>query len=192
MFSTTARSSSERPVESDTRLLDEVVDPPEMGLDLDGVLDTFRERRDLRAHGRAGAGHHVGTTAGHSFDDDVDAVRRLGHLTDDGHRTDAPEIVGHRIVVVALLQRHEQHAIAAERAIHRLDGDGPVDRQRLEGERKRHRAPQREDGKLGWKCGRRRFGHAGGLGSARSQSISGTRRLVGVLDLQYFGCEGTR
>ena len=112
-----------------------------MGLDLHRVLDAFRQRRNLRAHGRAGTGDRVGTCPGDAFNDDVDAVGRLGHLADDAHRTDAPEIVGRRIVGIALLQHHEQHAIAAERAIHRLDRDRAVDRQWLQGQGKRNRAP---------------------------------------------------
>src|SRR5262249_20070029 len=97
---------------------------------------------------------------GDAFDDDVDAVGRLGHLADDAHRPDAPQVLRPRIVRVAFLQQHEQQSVAGERAIDGLDRNGSVDRERLQGQRKRYRAPEREDGKLGWKRGRW-FGHAG-------------------------------
>jgi hypothetical protein len=53
-------------------------------------------------------------------------------------------------VVVALLQQQQDQAIPGERGVDRFDRDRPVDGQRLQRERKRHRPPQRQNGELRW------------------------------------------
>ena len=141
------------------RLLDQILDAADVRLDFDRPLERLRHRRDLRAHRRAGARDDVGADARDALDDDVDAAAGLGHLADDADGADAAQVVRVRVVGLALLQQQEHEAVVAQRAVDRLDRDRPVDRQRLQCQRKRDGAAKREDGKLGRKCGRRRFGH---------------------------------
>ena len=91
----------------------------------------------------------VGAHAREALDDDVKPRRVARHLADDADRADPLHVVRARIVELVLLQHQQQHAIAAERAVHRFDRHRPVHRERLHAERKRDRAPERQHGKLG-------------------------------------------
>ena len=68
------------------------------------------------------------------------------------------EIVGRRLVGVALLQQQQHHAIARQRAVDGLDRDRPADAERRDGHRQHDRAAQRNDGKFGGEGGSR-FSH---------------------------------
>src|SRR5688572_5288236 len=76
------------------RLLDQLLDPPDVRLDLNRLLAGVGHRRDLRAQRVAGTREDVGAHARQSLDDDVHATgRRLGHLPDDADRADALEVL---------------------------------------------------------------------------------------------------
>ena len=80
-----------------------------------------------------------------ALDDDVDpAGRYLRHLPDGGNRPDGPQIAGLGLVFVGGLQREEQEPVAAQRAVDRVDRHRPVDRERLQRERKDDRFTKRE------------------------------------------------
>ena len=74
--------------------------------------------------------------------------------------------LGAGVVGVALLQHEQQHAVAAERPVHRLDRHRPIDRERLNAQRERHGASERQHGNFRRKWGRGLIvGH--GVGSVR-------------------------
>jgi len=75
-------------------------------------------------------------------------LRHLRHLPDGGNRSHAAQPVGLGLVVVRVLQREEHQPVAGQRAVHRFDRHGPIDRQRLEGERKHDRMAQCEHREL--------------------------------------------
>jgi hypothetical protein len=51
-----------------------------------------------------------------------------------------------RVLVIALLQQQQHQAVAGERHVHGFDRHRPIDGQRLQRQRKRHGASQRQDG----------------------------------------------
>ena len=79
--------------------------------------------------------------------------RRLGHLADDADRPDLVQIVGARLVRVVLLEQGQDHAVAGERPIHRLDRHRAVHPERRDAQRQHDRAAQGNDRKLGGKRG---------------------------------------
>ncbi len=148
------------------RFLDQLLDAPDVRVDFDRPLDDLRQRRDLRAHRRAGARDDVGADAGDAFDDDVDAAADLGHLADDADGSDAADILRTRVVLVVLLEEQQNHAVGRERAVHRLDRHRAVHRQRLQRQWKGDRSSKGKDGQFGRKS-RTRW-----LGQSRTQFIS--------------------
>ena len=76
------------------------------------------------------------------------AVVDLGHLPDGGDGADGSHVARLRLVVVGVLQREEDEPISGERAIHRLDRHGSVDRERLQRQRKHDRLSKCEGGKV--------------------------------------------
>jgi hypothetical protein len=147
-----------KPCRQRQRLLDQLLDAAHVRVDLDRPLERLGQRRDLRAHRRTRAGNHLGPDPRDPLDDDVDPAADLGHLPDHTDRADAAQILGPGVVVVVLLQQQQDQSIAAQRAVHRFDGHGPVDGQRLEREGEGDGAPERQDGKLRRERGKRRFG----------------------------------
>jgi hypothetical protein len=139
------------------RLLDELLDPADVRVHFDGALDQLGHRRDLRTHRRTRPRHERRAHARDPLDDDVDAGADLCHLADDADGSNLPQILGARVVDVVLLQEQQDEPIGPERAIDGLDGNRPIDRQWLQRQRERHRASERQDGKLGREAGRRRF-----------------------------------
>ena len=73
-------------------------------------------------------------------------------------RADRPHVFRARVVFVVLLQEQQDHAVRAERAIDRFDRDRPVDRKRLQRQRKRDRTSEGKDGQFGRKRWMRRLG----------------------------------
>ena len=92
-----------------------------------------------------------------AFDDDAHPARRLGHLADDRDRADAVQIVRRRLVGLVLLHQQQDHPIARERAVDRLDRHRPADTERRHGHRQHNGFAQRNDGKI-----RRKGGSCGG------------------------------
>src|SRR5262249_25969956 len=83
------------------------------------------------------------------LDDDVHAaVGHFGHLADRADRADRPKRGRFGILLVGVLQRKEEQPVARERAVHRVDGERPVHRQRLQRQREDDGLPEWKDRKL--------------------------------------------
>jgi hypothetical protein len=92
----------------------------------------------------------------------------LGHLADDADGADLPQVLGARILAVVVLQDEQDQAVAPQRAVDGFNRHATRDGQRLQRQRERDGAPERQDGEFGWK----RWGR---VGPRRPQSISGER-----------------
>ena len=78
------------------------------------------QRRDLRAHRRAGARDDVGARRARAPSMMMlMPPPRLRHLPDDADGADAAEVLGRRVVLVVLLQQQQDQAVGAERAVDR-------------------------------------------------------------------------
>ena len=68
----------------------------------------------------------------------------IWRITADG--ADLAQLVGLRVIGIADLHHEHEHAVARERAVDGVHRHGPVDGQRLDGQREHDRAAQRQDG----------------------------------------------
>ncbi len=118
-----------------------LLQPSHVRVHFDGAVGSFGDRPDHRAQRQARPRDHVGLHAREPFDDDVEPLRVAHHLPHHGDGADACQLVRRGIVGVALLHDEQEHAVAAERAVHRFDRHGAVDRERLHAQRKGHRVP---------------------------------------------------
>ncbi len=131
------------------RLLDQLLDTPDVRLDLNRLLTRVGQRRDLRAQRVAGSREDVGAHPRQSLDDDVDAAGRgLRHLTDDANGTDALEILSRGFVGVVVLEHEQNQTISGERAVHAFERHRPIHGERLQRLREKHRVTERQDGEL--------------------------------------------
>ena len=94
------------------------------------------------------------------FDEHAHAGRRLGHLADDAHRPDLVQIVRARLFRVGRLKKGQDHPIAGEGTVHRLNRHRSAHAERRNAQRQDDGAPQRNDRKLRGKGGCGRLGHA--------------------------------
>ena len=86
----------------------------------------------------------LGSRARQALDDNVEAaVGRLRHLANHGQGADPAQRVGPWILAIAILKEQEDEAIASERPVDRLDRDGAIHREGLQGEWEDDRLPQR-------------------------------------------------
>jgi hypothetical protein len=128
----------------------------------------------------------LGARACDPFDEDAHAALALRHLADDRDRAGTIEVVQAGLVVVVLLQEQQDHAVAGQRLVHRLDGELPADAERRHGQRQHDRAAQRHDGKfVGKSRSLRRFSHqrffsAGSAPSAMIQAARAAKRATRV------------
>jgi hypothetical protein len=102
----------------------------------------------------------LGTRSGDAFDEHPHAGRPLGHLADDAHRPDLVQIVGTRLVRVGRLQQGQDHPVAREGAVHRLNRHRTAHPERRNAQRQDDGTAKRNDRELGRKCGRGRLCHA--------------------------------
>ena len=116
----------------------------------------------------------------------------LGHLADDGDGADLPQILRAGILALVVLQDEQDQTVAAQGAVDGLDRHAARHRQRLQRQRKRDGAPEREDGEFGWKRWGRRVGHSLGRAPVYQRSASSTGRLgwvggrpSGPFDVRY-------
>ncbi len=103
------------------RPIDELLQPPDAGVDVDGAFGRFGERLEQRPDEAMVRLQELGPRPRHAFDQHADTVRPFGHLPDDRDRADAVQVVGAGLLRVALLQKEQHHAVAAERAVDGFD-----------------------------------------------------------------------
>ena len=130
------------------RLLDQLLDPPDVALRLRSCARRSPAADDLRPHARPRARDQRRASTTEPLDDDVDPARDLGHLTDDADGADLEQIVGSGILVLVVLQDEEHQAIHTQRAVDRLDRHRAIDGERLQRQRQRDSPSQREDGEF--------------------------------------------
>ena len=87
----------------------------------------------------------LGARARDALDEHAHAALALGHLPDDRHGADPVQVVGARLVGVVLLQQQQDHAVAGQRPVDRLDRQRPADAERRHRHRQHDRAAQRHD-----------------------------------------------
>ncbi len=161
------------------RAIDELLQPPDVGFDLDGAFGGFRERLQQRGEDAAVVAQELRAGADHPLDQDAHASWRLRHLPDDADGADPVQIVERWFLGFVLLQQQQDEPVAGERAIDRLDGDRTADAERRDGQRQDYRFAERYD---------RKFGREGRslCGLSHGESRSGTRG-----DLTWFECDST-
>ena len=135
------------------RAVHELLQPPHPCIDLERGGDRLRQRLDQRGEVAALALQELRADTRHPFDEHTHAGRGLRHLTDDGDRADAMQVVGARLFVVVLLEQRQDHPIARERAIDGFDGQTTADTERRDGHGQHERATKRHDGKFRRKRG---------------------------------------
>ncbi len=129
--------------------IDLLAQRPDVRLDLDRLFLLLGQHREP-CREDAVLARDVTSRARDAFDEHVEArsARRLRHLADDADSANWKEITRLRIVGLGLLQREEDHAVAAERSVDRLDRHGAIDGKRLNGQREEDGAAKRDDRKL--------------------------------------------
>ena len=135
------------------RAVHELLQPAHPCVDLERGGDRLRQRLDQRGEVAALALQELRADTRHPFDEHTHAGRGLRHLTDDGDRADAMQVVGARLFVVVLLEQRQDHPIARERAIDGFDGQTTADTERRDGHGQHERATERHDGKFRRKRG---------------------------------------
>src|SRR5262249_44617699 len=131
------------------RPIDQLLQTADVGVDLEGAREFVGLRRHRRPQHRVAARDRLGPRARQSLDDDVDAAGgHLRHLPNRRDRADLVQVIRMRLVVVAVLERQKEQAVAGQRPIDRFDRHRPVDRERLKRQRKDDGASKRQEGKL--------------------------------------------
>jgi len=102
------------------RAVDLLLQPSHVRVHFDGSIDLLGLGVDHGAHRQPRAADDVGAHAREALDNHVEARRVPRHLPDDPHGADPLHLIRPRIVELALLQHQQQHAITAERAVHRF------------------------------------------------------------------------
>ena len=128
------------------RAVDQLLEAPDVGVDLERPLDRFRQRRDRRAQRLAGPRDQLGSsprvrpsTMMWMPPFGTLAICRIAAIVPIGRRSPGS---GSSLSVVC--SDEEQQPIAAQRAVDRLDRHRPVDRERLQREREDDRLAERE------------------------------------------------